>query len=169
MGMVLTKRTFFAGLCASVIAANILVYIYSFFGAPVDRILPWMVPLVLGLMVLAIPVMVDSPGFRSWRNFTRPLSSLGAPGWADQLCWILLLFAIGSLVWAAVQGGWGVPAIIDGQYVSDARGHILKVLTQEEYFKLKEAELRVFTAFMVGCYFVPMMYWCYRRPTTASA
>jgi hypothetical protein len=162
VSMVPIKRRFVAVLSACVIAANVLAYIYSFFDAPVDTILPWMVPLILGSMVLLVPIIVDKPVSRSL-SFPWKLGSIGMPSWAAPGFWIVQLFAIGNLVWFAIHSGWGVPAIIDGQYVSDARGRILKVLTQAEYFRLKEAELRTITAFMISFYFPPMMYWWYRR------
>jgi hypothetical protein len=160
--MVPIKRRFIAILSACVIAANILAYIYSFFGAPVGKILPWMIPLVLGLIVLLIPIIVDYPASRSL-SFAGKLCLLGMPSWAARCFWLVQLFAIGNFAWFASQSGWGVPAIMDGQYVSRARGHILKMLTQAEYFTLMEAELRMFAAFMIFFYFPPMMYWWYRR------
>lgn len=160
--MVQIKRRFIAVLSACVIAANILAYIYSFFGAPVDKILPWMVPLVLGWMVLVVSIYaIEYPASRS-PSFAWKVYSRGMPNWAAPCFWILQLIVIVSLVWFAIQGGWGVPAIMDGQYVLDARGHILRVLTQAEYFTLKEAELRAITAIMISFYFLPMMYWWYR-------
>jgi len=62
-----------------------------------------------------------------------------------------------------MHAGLGVPAIVDGQYVLDSRGRILKALTQAEYFTLKEGELRASASMMIYFYFVPMMYWWYRR------
>jgi hypothetical protein len=52
---------------------------------------------------------------------------------------------------------------MDGQYVLDSHGRILKVLTQAEYVTLKEALLRIFATLMSTCYFMPMMYWWFRR------
>lgn len=164
--MVPNKWRFIAVLSACVIAANVLAYIFSFFSASVDKILPWMIPLALGWMVLLVPIIVDYPASSSL-SFAEKLSLLGMPSWAAPCLWIVQLFVIGNLAWFASQSGWGVPAIMDGQYVSDARGHIVRVLTQAEYFSLKEAELRMITAFMIFFYFLHMMYWWYRRTERA--
>jgi hypothetical protein len=154
---------FLAFLSACGIAACIFAYIYSFFGAPVDTILPWVIPLILGWMVLFATIYaIEYPASRtpsfSWKGFAR-----GMPSWVAPCSWILSLIAIANLVWFAMHSGLGVPAIVDGQYVLDSRGRILKVLTHAEYITLKEAELRAFATMMIFFYFVPMLYWWYRR------
>jgi hypothetical protein len=57
----------------------------------------------------------------------------------------------------------GVPAIVDGQYVLDNHGRILKVLTRTEYLTLTAAALRGFASFMISFYFAPVAYWWFRR------
>lgn len=127
-----------------------------------DAILPWLAPVVLVWMVLLVPIIVDYPTSRSL-SFAAKLSSLGMPSWAAACLWTVQLFTLGNLVWFAVRSGWGAPAVMDGQYVIDARGHVLRVLTQAEYFTRREAELSMITGFMISLYFLPMMYRWYRR------
>lgn len=156
-------RRFLSILSACVVAASILAYLCSFFGAPVDMIMPWFIPVFLGWMVLLVHIWaIEYPASRkpsfAWKGFAR-----GMPNWVAPLSWILQLFFIANFVWLAVHFGMGAPAIMDGQYVLDSHGQILKVLTHAEYFTLKEVELRTFAALMVFFYFVPMTYWWYRR------
>jgi hypothetical protein len=73
------------------------------------------------------------------------------------------LIGIAHLIWFALHSGWGVPAILDGQYVLDSRGQTLKVLTETEYRTLKAEEVRMFAAMTASFYFVPMMYCWFRR------
>ena len=162
--MIPMTRKFLAVLSACVIAAGILAYVYSFFGALVDRILLWGALLLIpGWMALLLPMYVleyplsRAPSF-CWKGFAR-----GMPSWVAPCSWLLSLIAIAHLVWLAVQNGWGVPEIVNGQYVLESRGRILKVLTQAEYLVLTEAELRAFTTMMIYFYFVTMMYWWFRR------
>jgi len=162
--MIPMTRKFLAVLSACVIAAGILAYVDSFFGAPVDRILLWGALLLIpGWMALLLPMYVleyplsRAPSF-CWKGFAR-----GMPSWVAPCSWLLSLIAIAHLVWLAVQNGWGVPEIVNGQYVLESRGRILKVLTQAEYLALTEAELRAFTTMMIYFYFVTMMYWWFRR------
>jgi len=57
----------------------------------------------------------------------------------------------------------GVPEVQDGQYVLISHGHILKVLTQAEFVKLRAAGARMFASVMILFYFMPVMYWWFRR------
>jgi hypothetical protein len=161
--MVPSTRRFPAVLSAFVIAACILAYIYSFFATQVDTILPWSVLLILGWMALFLPIYVlEYPASRTpsfgWKGFAR-----GMPSWVAPCSWLLSVIFVAHLVWLVVQTGWGVPEIVNGQYVLSSRGRILKVLTQAEYLALTEAFLRAFTTLMVSFYFLPMTYWWFRR------
>jgi len=164
IGIMPIIHRFLAFLSACGIAASILGYIYSFFGVPVDKILFWgALLLVPGWMALLLPMYVleyplsRAPSF-SLKGFAR-----GMPSWVAPCSWLLSLVAVAHIVWLAVQNGWGVPEIVNGQYVLDSRGRILKVLTEAEYLALTEAFLRAFTAVMVSFYFPTTMYWWYRR------
>jgi hypothetical protein len=155
---------FLAVLSACAMAASILSYMYSFFGAPVDKILLWgFLLLIPGWIALFLPMYVleyplsRAPSF-SWKGFAR-----GMPSWVAPCSWLLSVIFVAHLVWLAVQNGWGVPEIVNGQYVLSSRGRILKLLTQAEYLALTEAELRAFTTAMISLYFVPMVYWWFRR------
>jgi hypothetical protein len=156
-------RRVFAFLSACGIAACVLAYIYSFFAGQVDTILPWWVLLILVGMALVAPIYaLEYPSSRapsfSWKGFAR-----GMPSWVAPCFWVLSLIAIAHFVWSAAQDGLGVPAIVDGQYVLDNHGRILKVLTQAEYLTLKAAELRALATMMISVYFVPLVYWWFRR------
>ena len=155
---------FLAFVSGSAIAASLLGYAYSFLGAPVDKLLLWgCLLLIPGWMALLLPMYVleyplsRTPSF-CWKGFAR-----GMPGWVAPSSWLLSLIAVAHLVWLAVQNGLGVPEIINGQYVLDSRGRILRVLTQAEYLALTGAELRAFTTLMISFYFVTMMYWWFRQ------
>jgi len=164
VGMMPIIHRFLAFLSACCIAASILGYMYSFSGTSVDKILLWgLLLLIPGWMALLVPMYVleyplsRTPSF-CWKGFAR-----GMPSWVAPCSWLLSLIAIAHLVWLAVQNGWGVPEIVNGQYVLESRGRILKVLTQAEYLALTEAELRAFTTMMIYFYFVTMMYWWFRQ------
>jgi hypothetical protein len=161
--MRLNARWGLAFLSASGIAMCILAYIESFFGATIGSSRAWIILLVIGVFALGIPVQIlEYPASKAlafyWKGFAR-----GMPIWVVPCARLLLLTALAHFVWFAVHSGWGVPAIVDGQYVIDARGHILRVLTQAEYLTLEEAWLRGVASIMIACYFVPMTYWWFRR------
>jgi hypothetical protein len=156
-------RNLLAFLSACCIAASVLAYIWSFFGAPVDAIFPWEIPLMLGAIAQILPVYVlEYPASRAWFSFWKELVR-DMPTWVAPCAKILLLNFVAHLAWFALHSRWGVPEILDGQYVLAARGHVLKVISQAEYLTLSEAELRTFSALLIYFYFMHMTYWWYRR------
>ena len=158
-----STRRGLAFLSAVGFAACILIYIESFSGATINSSLPWLILLGIGAFALGMPVQIlEYPGSRAptfyWKGFAR-----GMPNWVAPCAGLLWLIAIAHFAWFALHSGWGVPAILDGQYVINARGRVLRVLTQGEYLTLQEAWLRGVASIMISCYFVPMMYWWFRR------
>jgi hypothetical protein len=156
-------RRFLSFLSACAIAASILAYIYSFFGAPVDKILPWLLLLFFGFVALTIPMFaLEYPASKAW-NWTWKEWTRGMPSWVAPCSWLLQLVFVVHLAWAFVQSGPGVPGIVDGQYVIESGGRILKVLTQAEYIRLREATVREGATAMIAAYFPPMTYWWFRQ------
>ena len=142
---------------------SIVAYIESFSGATIGSISGWIILLCIGVFALGIPVQIlEYPESKAltffWKGFAR-----GMPRWVVPCAGLLWLTAIAHFVWFASHSGWGSPAILEGQYVLDARGHVLRLLTKAEYFALEEAQLRAVASLMISCYFVPMMYWWSRR------
>lgn len=163
VSMITSMNRFLAFLSALAIAACIFVYIYSFWGAPADKVLPWGILLIPGWMLLLAPIYaLEYPASRT-ATFALKGFARGMPSWVAPCSWVLSVIAIFNFVWFAMHAGLGVPAIMDGQYVLDSRGRILKVLTQADYLALKEAELRTLATVMIYFFFVPMTYWWYRR------
>jgi hypothetical protein len=157
------QRKLLAFLSACGLAASILAYIGSFFGAPVDKILPWALLLIPGWMVLIAPIFVlEYPASRApsfaWKGFVR-----GMPRWVSVCTKLFSFVALGHLVWGVLKNGPGVAAIVDGQYVLASRGRILKVLTGADYLRLRGGDLRVLATIMISFYFAPMVYWWFWR------
>jgi hypothetical protein len=161
--MTLHRGKLLAFVSATAIAASILSYMYSFFRAPVDKILLWESLLLIPWMALVVPIYVieyplsRAPSF-CWKGFARGMPSCVAP-----CSWLLSVILVAHLVWLAVLNGSGVPDIVNGQYVLRSRGRILKLLTQTEHLALMEAELRAIATLMISFYFVTMMYWWFRK------
>ena len=156
-------RRVFASLSMCGFAASMLAYILSFFGVPAERVYPWMGLLCAGMMLLFVPVYIlEYPNSRSPTFFYKEFAN-GMPKWVTPCEWILALIALMQIIWFALHSGLGVPAFQDGQYVIESRGQVLKVISDAEYLALKGAGLRMFAAMLVSLYFVPMMYWSFRR------
>jgi len=166
--MISTNRRFLAVLPAYGFAASTAGYIGSFSRASADNIFLWYLPLFLGLVALLGPICVlEYPASRaptfSLKGFAR-----GMPNWVAPCSWLFLLVAVAHFVWFAAHSGWGAPEILEGQYVLDARGHVLKVLTQQEYLKLRGAEARAVATLLIYFYFTPTTYWWFPRPSENS-
>lgn len=157
-----STRWLLAILSACGFATSIFGYFASFSGALVDTVFPWFVPLLLGWMALFIPIYaLEYPASRSPTFFWK--FARGMPSWVAPCGAALSVIGISHLVWFGLHSGLGVPAIVDGQYVLDTRGRILKVLTRAEYLALRAAGLRAFATMMMSFYYAPMMYWWFRR------
>jgi hypothetical protein len=156
-------RKILAGLSACAIALSVFAYVYSFFSARVDKILPWAVILFLGWMVLTVPIyLVEYPASKAW-NWQLKEWARGMPSWVAPCSWLLGLVAVAHFFWSAVQIWPGVPEIVDGQYVLGSGGRMLEILTRAEYLRLMEGILRALATIMISLYFVPMMYWWFRQ------
>jgi hypothetical protein len=156
-------RKILAFLSACGIVLSLFGYIYSFFGAPVDGLLQWGLLLAPVAGALIVPIRAlehrsSTVPTHSWRGFAH-----GMPRWFGPVANLLAIVAVAHLTWCFVQNGPGVPAIVNGEYVLDSRGRILKALTQSEYLALKAIELRVLATLVLSVYFVPMTYWCFQR------
>lgn len=156
-------RRAFAILSACGIGMSIVVYVESFVGATIGINSGWITVLFVGAFVLTIPMLIlEYPESRTpafyWKGFSR-----GMPTWVVYCSWLFWATAIAQFVWFVLHAGAGSPTILDGQYVLDERGHILRVLTKEEYFSLEGAELRGVCTLIICVYFPGMTYWWFRR------
>lgn len=158
-----SSRRLLAFLAASGFAAGILIYVGSFPRARVSDASLWWVAFVLGWMALFLPLyVIEYPASRTasfaWKGFAR-----GMPSYVAPFSVLLSLIAVGHFLWFTAHSGWGVPEFQDGQYVSVARGRILRVLTEAEFFKLRAMDARMFATTMSYLYFTPMTYWWFHR------
>ena len=87
------------------------------------------------------------------------------PKWVVPAINVIRLFCMAHFVVFLVQSRMASPEIINGQYVLNNHGQIVRVLTRYEYLRLKGAELRLFASGWMFFYFVPTMYWWFPRNT----
>lgn len=145
--------------------ACLLAYVYSFFGSSVDVVLRLGVVLGIGAAGLVTHIYIhENPAMRD------PLGGItrNMPGWVALVAKCLALVAAAHLVWSIFRSGPGAPGVVNGQYALVNRGRVLKLLSQSEYTAFKQDELRVFATMLLSFYFVPMMYWSYRKPKTET-
>jgi len=117
-----------------------------------------------GLVVLIVSILIRENNFSVSRLFTRAL-----PRAVRAVSWVLAAFFIAQLVLLFFVDGAGVAAILDGQYVIEARGTVLKVISEAEYFRAKAFELRFISSLWIYMFFAPGAYWWFvRRPLSQS-
>ena len=133
-----------------------------------DAIPRLVVSLHVGVFILLVPMFsVEYSGLRD-RSFLWKGFALGKPkGIISGIRFLGLFFAL-HFVLFLVQSHASVPEIINGQYVLDNHGQIVKVLTYSEYWALKGAELRLFATGWIFFYFVATVYWWYPKPSLSS-
>ena len=85
------------------------------------------------------------------------------PGWVAPCNWIMFMIVIIYFIWFGIQNGGGVPDVKDGQFVIVDHGRILKILTQQQYDKAREQELRMLATWVFSAYFGLMMYWRFHQ------
>lgn len=156
-------RRILAALAGCGLFASVIAYIGSYIGTTMDSVFRWAILLHIGIFVLLLPMyMLEYSTVKArsffWKGFSR-----GMPSWVIPTIKLLgVFFAIHFLLFL-IQSHAASPQVVNGQYVLDNHGQIVKVLTQREYFRLKGAELRLFATAWMFFYFVPAAYWWFPR------
>jgi hypothetical protein len=143
------------------IATTVVICGLTFTASLADKLFPWLNPLFAVFFVLQIILLFDhaaSTGTWSWR--WNELTD-GKPAWVVFWFYLLMANVVGHFIWQMHEKGRGVPAIINGEYVLDSHGNILKQLTADEYFGLRSFDLRMFAMVFLYLYFVHAIYWYY--------
>jgi hypothetical protein len=145
------------------LAAGIGIYIASYAGGTMDNLFRWAIVLHIGVFLLMLSMYVtDYSAFRSglffWEGFRQ-----GMPKWVVRTIRLFGAFFVIHFVVFLLQSHAASPEFRDGIYVLNNHGHIVKMLTQSEYFRLKAGELRLFATGWIFFYFVPTAYWWFPR------
>jgi hypothetical protein len=149
------------------VLAGVFVYVLTFFGLTLKKEgFHWFVLLHVGVFVLIAQVFfLEGSAFQTgtffWKKFAAAM-----PRWAVPLIKWLGGLAITHFVLFLVLTRATSPEVKDGQYVLNNHGQITGVLSEEQYLRLKEWELRMFAAYWIFFYTVPALYWWFPRGTT---
>ena len=139
--------------------SSICIFISSFIGATMEKLLPMPIVLHIGIIALVASVV----GFERFAGIKPNLSwkefKARTPDWVIfGLKLLFLLFCI-IFVLFLILSRFASPKIHDGDYVLSDHGRIAAVLTKTEYLFLKGWELRFFASGWTLAYFFLMMYW----------
>jgi hypothetical protein len=143
--------------------ASIVIYVQSYRGATMDGIARWAILLHIGIFVLLVPMYaMEYPAVKQ-RSFFLKGFARGMPKWVVPGIRSLGLFFAIHLVLFLVQSHAAVPEVMNGEYVLNDHGKIVRALTQSEYYAQKGAELRLFATGWLFFYFVLTAYWWFPR------
>ena len=128
-----------------------------------DALFPWAVILHVGVFLLLIPMHgLEWSAIQERTFYWKGFSAL-MPKWVVPAIKLIGVFCMANFALFLIQSHAASPEIINGEYVLNNHGEIVRVLTRLEYLHLKGAELRLFASGWMFFYFVPTMYWWFPR------
>lgn len=140
-----------------------IVYLASFFGFTLEGHGRLFVGLHAGAFVLLVPMfLLEYSSMRQRRFFWNGFGA-AMPSWAVPTIKVLGGLAIAHFLLFLLLTRATSPKIKDGQYVLDDHGRTAKILTEDEYVRLKGWELRMFAAYWLFFYTVAVLYWWFPR------
>ena len=117
--------------------------------------------------MLFLPMLaIEYAGIKA--NVFRIQFNRGKPRWVVfGIKTVFVLFLIVFVLFLTLSRA-ASPQIRDGQYVLDNHGQIVRLLSETEYVRLKEWELRMFALAWMGIYLQLAAYWWFPRNPALS-
>ena len=127
----------------------------------------WFYVRVSGVFLLFLPMLaIEYAGIKA--NVFRIQFNRGKPRWVVfGIKTVFVLFLIVFVLFLTLSRA-ASPQIRDGQYVLDNHGQIVRLLSETEYVRLKEWELRMFALAWMGIYLQLAAYWWFPRNPALS-
>lgn len=139
-----------------------IVHIVSLIGIYIGDKFPYIWALHIGVFIVWIPAILElrknpeikNPNFKTsinpfkffriiFKDTPRPVMIIS----------IIFFFYASINFWLFTQASsGGVPEVIDGKYVINNHGSIIKELTESEYFKMKANDIRGFSGHWMAFY-----------------
>ena len=134
---------------------GLIVHVISVLGIYIEDKVPYIWILHIGIFIVWVPAILKlrkqpvlkNPDFRTSLNPYKFFKTIFKNAPIPVMIVILIFFAYTNLnffLFIKISGG-GVPSIINGEYVLQSHGEIIKELTEPEYFKYKANLLRGFS------------------------
>ncbi len=147
----------------------IVVYTLTIRGHSVDDLFPLFAVFLVGALAVNVPIYQRENSAAGMPLFFWSGLVERMPRWVFRGEAVLIVIAIAHVAWFAAHSGFGVPEIVNGRYVIDDHGRILKELTEDQYFSLRGAALRMTMTIAAVLYFLPATYWFLRSRKTETA
>ena len=138
------------------------VHVASLAGVDVSQRIPFVWLLHVGIFVVFVPFVLSS---RKVLGAKPSLSGMRAlvPNWVFIAGATISAYALLNFVLFIVATQGGNPAILDGRYVLQSHGHLIREITQSEYVAFRANELRGFSGHWLMFYFVPFAYFMFAK------
>lgn len=143
---------------------GLIVHLLSIAGMDVMDKVPFVWFLHIGIFVVWIPVVIDLKRNKKYQEYQESglLNRMNPSGFfkvvlRETPLWLKVI-VLGGLFYAVVNfmlfmmSQNGVPEIMDGQYVLNNHGQLIRGLTPEEYHHFKADELRGFSGHWTAFY-----------------
>jgi hypothetical protein len=143
--------------------ASVYVFIASLYGLTLNKLGGRALLLHLGIFALAVPYIVVERMKTNGQQFSYGVAPYdGRPIWVKRSMSIFFALFITFFLIFLIQGH--APKVIDGDYVLNNHGTIVRYLSANEYFQMKASELRLFASGWMAVYYGLMMHWWFPRP-----
>lgn len=141
---------------------SVVVHLSTFFGLDLTETFPAVWLLHLGIFLVFVPMVfsVRSLGRRPdfWQKFFAPM-----PAWIQSIVICLFFYVLVNFVLFFFLMSGGSPSEINGKYVLQTHGQMVRELTVQEYHQQKAYVLRGFSGHWMIFYLIPALYFWYPR------
>ena len=137
--------------------AGFYIFAASFFGLTMDRLGAKAFLVHLGIFALGIPLAFTE----RWGKGVNPFR--GKPRWVLRGMQVLFLVFVAVFFTFLALSHAASPQIVNGEYVLNSHGTIVRHISEKDYFFLKGWELRLFASGWIVGYYALMMYWWFPR------
>lgn len=145
---------------------SLIVHVAAILGIDVSTRIPSIWLLHVGVFVVWIPLVLSiRKVFGPRLTFVQVCAAL--PGWVVALGTVVFVYVAVNFLYTFATDG-GSPAIVDGAFVLEAHGRVVRELTAAEYTELRAKSVRGFSGHWLAFYYMAFAYFMFRREADSS-
>ena len=148
------------GLALAGLLLSLWVHVEALCGVDVSQGRPQVWALHVGVFVVFFPMVMFSRRLLGRKPTLRQMRNL-MPGWASILCAGVVAYALVNFLVGVSTLQRGSPALRDGQYVLESKGHVERVITADEFHAAQAMNLRMFSGHWIAFYFVSFAFFAF--------
>jgi hypothetical protein len=140
---------------------SLVAHVFALNGVDIESEVPALWALHVGVFVVFIPMVVQ---LRRMQDKGEGMAIFrGIPTWAGGALVLLIPYVLVNFISSIGSGFEGSPAILDGQYVLQYKGKLVRVITESEYRAHLADVLRGFSGHWLLFYYLPLTHFLLRR------